>query len=234
LGFEWQGKYYVFCVLPFGLTSAPYVFTKLMRLLIRAWRERGIPAAIFIDDGFAILSSRQACLNAVFIIKADLFAGGCVTSKEKCVWDPRQILEWTGWVIDLAEFQISIPERRVNACVEAIRAILTSRGWTTARKLARVTGLLISMAVVLGPLTQLLSRFCYQDIVRRKNWDSKCRISMETAKELQFWQKKLRNVSSRSLHGQTRELTVVFSDASATGAGAHVTIDGVEQVSICQ
>ncbi len=154
----------------------------------------------------------------------------CDLRTEKCVWDPRHILEWTGWMIDLAEFQINIPERRVNACVEAIRVILANRGCTTARRLPRVTGLLISMAVVLGPLTQLLSRFCYQDIVHGKNWDSKkCRISMETAKELRFWQEKLKNVSSR-----TRELTVVFSDARATGAGAHVTIYGVEQVSICQ
>ncbi len=41
-------------------------------------------------------------------------------------------------------------------------------------------------------------------------------------------------MSSRSLHGHTRELTVVFSDASAPGAGVHVPIDDVEQVSICR
>ncbi len=41
-------------------------------------------------------------------------------------------------------------------------------------------------------------------------------------------------MSSRSLHGHPRELTVVFSDASAPGAGVHVTIDDVEQVSICR
>ncbi len=73
----------------------------------------------------------------MFSIKVDLFAVGRVSFKEKCVCD----LDSAGWVIDLSEFQISIPERRVNACVEAISVILINRGGTTARKLARVTGL---------------------------------------------------------------------------------------------
>lgn len=33
LGFEWQGQYYVFTVLPFGLSTACWVFTKITREL---------------------------------------------------------------------------------------------------------------------------------------------------------------------------------------------------------
>ncbi len=71
-------------------------------------------------------------------------------------------------------------------CVEAIRVILATRGSTTARKLARVTGLLISMAVVLGPSRVYATR----TLSMGKNWDSKCRISIKTAKELRFWRGK--------------------------------------------
>jgi len=35
LGFQWKGVFYVFKVLPFGLSSACYLFTKLLRPLIR-------------------------------------------------------------------------------------------------------------------------------------------------------------------------------------------------------
>ena len=38
LGFEWGSQFYVFTVLPFGLSTAPYVFTKLLRPLVRLWR----------------------------------------------------------------------------------------------------------------------------------------------------------------------------------------------------
>ena len=50
LGFSWCiGKarlfyMYMFRVLPFGLASACYVFTKLLRPLVKRWRAKGIRA----------------------------------------------------------------------------------------------------------------------------------------------------------------------------------------------
>ena len=46
LSFKWPSsdgimKFYEFKVLPFGLTSAPYVFTKVVRQLVKYWRGRG-------------------------------------------------------------------------------------------------------------------------------------------------------------------------------------------------
>ena len=45
LGFSWvkEGtrKYYVLTVLPFGLATACYIFTKVMRLLVKFWRGMG-------------------------------------------------------------------------------------------------------------------------------------------------------------------------------------------------
>uniref|UniRef100_A0A7M5VC30 Reverse transcriptase domain-containing protein n=1 Tax=Clytia hemisphaerica TaxID=252671 RepID=A0A7M5VC30_9CNID len=47
LGFHWlfpdgQTKYFIFNVLPFGLSSACYIFTKNMRPFIKKWRSEGI------------------------------------------------------------------------------------------------------------------------------------------------------------------------------------------------
>ena len=42
LGFAWNKKFYTFMVLPFGLASACYIFTKLLRLLVRYWRAKGL------------------------------------------------------------------------------------------------------------------------------------------------------------------------------------------------
>ena len=46
---------YVFTVLPFGLSSAPYVFTKVLKPLEKYWRIQGLCIAIFWDDGWAIV-----------------------------------------------------------------------------------------------------------------------------------------------------------------------------------
>jgi len=55
LGFAWKLKetlkYFKFAVLPFGLSSACYAFTKLLRPLVRHWRAQGLRAVLYLDDG---------------------------------------------------------------------------------------------------------------------------------------------------------------------------------------
>ena len=53
LGFSWgvhtTRKFYMFKVLPFGLASACYVFTKLLRPFVKKWRSEGIRAIVYMD-----------------------------------------------------------------------------------------------------------------------------------------------------------------------------------------
>ena len=57
LGFSWTfdgvTKSFVFLVLPFGITS-PFVFTKVMRDLIKYWRSLNIKIGCFLDDGLGM------------------------------------------------------------------------------------------------------------------------------------------------------------------------------------
>ena len=58
LGFSWkhsishQVEFYVFTVLPFGLSSAPHVFTKILKPLDKHWKHQGICVAVSLDDGW--------------------------------------------------------------------------------------------------------------------------------------------------------------------------------------
>ena len=56
LGFAWYfnnvARYFTFGVLPFGLSSAGFCFTKLMRPLAKRWRSMGHVCFIYLDDGF--------------------------------------------------------------------------------------------------------------------------------------------------------------------------------------
>ena len=44
LGFAWvfdsKPRYFVFTVLPFGLSTGPYIFTKVIRPLVKHWRSK--------------------------------------------------------------------------------------------------------------------------------------------------------------------------------------------------
>ena len=57
LSFAWKFddgivRYFSFQVLPFGLASAPYIFTKCLRPLVKFWRSKGIFLVLFLDDGW--------------------------------------------------------------------------------------------------------------------------------------------------------------------------------------
>lgn len=43
--------FFRFNVLPFGLSSAVYVFTKVVRVLVKYCRSCGIPVIMYVDDG---------------------------------------------------------------------------------------------------------------------------------------------------------------------------------------
>ena len=50
---EWKGKFYCFRSLPFGLSTAPHLFNKMVRVMVRYWRALGIRCMMFFDDGSA-------------------------------------------------------------------------------------------------------------------------------------------------------------------------------------
>ena len=59
LGFSWkiqsQIRYFEFTVLPFGLSSAPLLFTKMLKPLVTHWRSAGIRIALYLDHGLLLL-----------------------------------------------------------------------------------------------------------------------------------------------------------------------------------
>ena len=50
--FDFQGqiRYFHFKILMFGLSTSPYIFTNLVRPLVKHWQEQGIKTAIYLND----------------------------------------------------------------------------------------------------------------------------------------------------------------------------------------
>ena len=76
LGFCWDQEgtkqFYMFTVLPFGLATAYYAFTKLLRPLVKYWRGQGLRAILYLDDGIIAVSGREAAVQASHKIRQDL------------------------------------------------------------------------------------------------------------------------------------------------------------------
>ena len=63
LGFSWAGSHYLFTVLPFGLSTACYIFTKLLRPLVKYWRGQGIRIVVYLDDGIGAVSGESNAIK---------------------------------------------------------------------------------------------------------------------------------------------------------------------------
>ena len=60
LGFSWNSKFYCYTVLPFGLSSAPYIFSKCLRPMVKFWRQNCIKIVLYLDDGLGVSESESS------------------------------------------------------------------------------------------------------------------------------------------------------------------------------
>ena len=156
--FEFQGRirYFFFTVLMFGLSTGPYIFTKLLRPLVKHWREQGIKTAVYLDDGAGVCDTFEKCVDQAKQVKTDLQSAGFIINNDKSVWVPCQCLVWLGLLWNLIKGVLEIPETRLLKVENAILNILNSLYGVSARKIVHLTGLLISLAPSLGNITQLI------------------------------------------------------------------------------
>lgn len=237
LGFSWADEngntvYYKFLVLPFGLSSACYIFSKICRPLVNKWRGEGKLVSMFLDDGFACAQEFEKTKNLGQEIKSDLLKSGFVPNATKSVWIPVQVLEYLGVVLDALSGTIYIPVRRILKAKESIADLLLSvkeRRLVPVRKVASVVGQIISMSVVIGHISQIMTRYISADILNAKCWDSYIRLCDESCQQLLFWEENLTVLNMKDIYESHKCTKIVYSDASATGyAGYEVnTINGI-------
>ena len=206
LGFSIKGKYYCFTVLPFGLSSAPFVFSKVLREMVKYWRSNSIKIVMFLDDGWGTNSNRQMCSADACFVRNSLEEAGFVINYDKSIWEPVQKLEWLGLFWDSEQLSLYIPERRINdlrCCLEELFSYLPK---VTARKLAQCVGKVISMMPVIGNIARLMTRRCYVIIENRTSWDSVVCIESSDfcITELNFWRKNIDFLNVKKLGGYPR------------------------------
>ena len=160
LGFKWDSgtgnKYFTFTVLPFGLSTACYAFTKLIRPLIRHWRGMGIRAVIYVDDGIVAVEGEHSARHVSMLIQKDLQNAGFITNLEKSNWVPRKHATWLGFDINLESAQLTIPKCKIEALQSQIQHALTHK-LLAARKVASIIGKIIAMLLALGPIARFMT-----------------------------------------------------------------------------
>ena len=96
LGFSWKinniVKFFVFTVLPFGLSAVPFAFIQVVRPLVKYWRFNSIKIVCFLDDGLDIDNTFEKALEKSTFISNSLTRGGFIVNSEKSALQPTKIL----------------------------------------------------------------------------------------------------------------------------------------------
>lgn len=99
LGFEFQSVYYVWCVLPFGLSCSPYFFNKCLRPLVTFLRQQGIRVVLYVDD--CLIIAPKSCITDHRDFTLQTFEElGFIINYDKSQLVPTTRLEFLGYIID--------------------------------------------------------------------------------------------------------------------------------------
>ena len=98
LRFQALGKTYHFACLPFGLSSAPWVFTKTLKTVLALLREMGMRLVAYIDDILILVESKGMALDRVEALVYLLECLGFIINVEKSVIIPNQTIEFLSLV----------------------------------------------------------------------------------------------------------------------------------------
>ena len=110
LRFEWNSTLFEFICLPFVLSSASRVFTKVLKPFFGSIRNKGIRLGIYLDDMAVISSSRELSFQEAAIVVQTLESLGFIINKEKSVLIPSQKMVFLGYVIDSVEMTVALPK----------------------------------------------------------------------------------------------------------------------------
>lgn len=227
LGFSWSfegvPRYFVFRVLPFGLSSACYLFTRMLRPFVARWRSLGVFSIMYIDDGICGCRNLDDAKSASLLVQSDLHQSGWKVNEKKSNWEPHQIGEWLGIAIDTIRMFFVIPEKKVLKLKSLVTVLLNDYPNLRVRDVASVSGFVISLGMALGPITKLLTRQMYSFIHIRESWDDILPANEGVLQELRFWASHIEAFNGYPINRPLSSIATLICDASESGFGAHVT-----------
>ena len=221
LGFALDGKYYQCAALPFGLSQAPSVFTKVMRAVVKMWRARGWRVLPYLDDFlFAFATDREA-RAATVQIDEDLAALGLRRNPDKGCWVPTTALSHLGMLVDTEKMSFratASTESRVRSLARDLRVLSSRRQrMVPASMLACFCGLAVSQLLAV-PEARMMLRCLHDSLSTATTMRAKVRLSSAALSELAWWRESPWNEGAEV--PLPRPTIRVATDASDVGWGA--------------
>ena len=228
LKFQWEGRMYYFQCLPFGLSSMPRVFTKIMRPVVGFLRQAGIQLLIYLDD-MLILHQEKTILQQLVGIVIQFFQSlALIVNREKSVLDPTQALEFLGFTIRTLPMTIHLPKEKLRKIKQEAQTLLAQE-MVTIKDLASFIGKISasSRAIRIAPLhyrslqkmVNSVVPYHYSNNEIRRKYSMSLPLTPEAQDDLQWWTNQLKQFNTAPIQSPTPNL-IIESDASNMGWGA--------------
>ena len=221
LRFSVEEQSFQFTCLPFGLSSAPWIFTKILKPVAALLREHGVRLIVYIDDMLIMSESIDLAKEHTAALTYLLENLGFLLS-EKSVSKPAQEMDFLGMVVDSVAMRLKIPGGKIKKNRQEARGLLNPTA-VSAREVSRIIGKMTAMSQGIPP-APLFYRCLQRDLSRalergQQSYETACPLSHGVREELQWWITYLERWNGKSLLVHQPELTIE-SDASLRGWGA--------------
>jgi hypothetical protein len=206
----------------FGLSPAPRIFTKLLRVVVAFLRKRGVRLVVYLDDFLILNETREGALADLQIALDLLQELGFLINWEKSVLEPSKIMEYLGMVINSVELSFALPASKVQDVKRMCEKALSS-GQVILRDVASILGN-FTWAIPTIPFAQShyrsMQRFYIVESQKALgNLNVRCCLSPESRLDLEWWVANLEKVNGKEFFPKIPDLEM-YSDASMTGWGS--------------
>ena len=177
LKFWFDGALFKYTCLPYGLASAPRIFTKLLKPVYATLRSMGHLNSGYIDDSYLQGDTITLFTKLGFHIHP-----------EKSVFIPSQKLTFLGFVLDSIAMTVMLTEEKVQRILSICASLLKTQ-MPTIRQVAEVILVSNFPGAQYGPLPyRHLERDKYLALVANKGYyGGGMQLSPPTLAELQWW-----------------------------------------------
>lgn len=184
---------YEFACLPFGLSSAPRVFTKLMKPVVAQLRKQGIRLIIYLDD-ILIMAETETLANQHAQTTCNLLeALGFVINYQKSNLIPSKKMEFLGFLVDSQALTLALPRDKIRRVKKECQNLLDLQV-VTVRELAKVLGHLTStiQAVFPAPLHFRHLQECKNKALGLSHtYEHPFKLTIQAKEELVWWRDNL-------------------------------------------
>lgn len=222
LRFEFMGQLYEFNCLPFGLCTAPFLFTKIMKPVVYLMRLLGLLILIYIDDFIILAKSYKIAMYNFNVVKYILENLGFILNLRKNQLVPQTRIKFLGLIFDSQKMWVELPEDKRKLIFDQIVSF-QRKSYCKIREFDEFIGRLCfaSNGIEFSPV--YIKKFEREKFLalceNNENFDAHMKISESIKEDLSWWKSKI-FTSVNPIREFDFKLEI-FSDASLSGWGAY-------------